>query len=121
MGVGSIAKVASKLVGNLGFTAKIVTKVSTLKSQAGIYEFVGSSGKKYVGMSINVKNRITQHLASRKLPKANLKNLIVKYMPNSTKLERRIAEQRRITNYGLRNLENKINSIKSSNWKKYGV
>jgi RHS repeat-associated protein len=60
----------------------------------GIYEFVDTTGKKYVGQSSDVPARLQQHVDSGKLDPGT--HVDVNSMPGSTKTEREIAEHRRI-------------------------
>jgi hypothetical protein len=103
-------------VGNL---AIFISVRGALKSLArgpkvireGIYEFVGNSGKIYVGQSGNIPIRIAQHLASGKLPLSELGN-VARTGVKGGRTAREIAEQLRINALGgLRNLENIRNPI----------
>lgn len=60
----------------------------------GIYEFVDTTGKKYVGQSSDIPQRLQQHIDSGKLDPG--KHVDVNPMPGSTKTQREIAEHRRI-------------------------
>jgi len=95
---GNLAK-AKALIGSLGKTCE------------GIYEFVGESGKKYIGQSQDVMKRLLQHLQKGKLPEENIGSIEMTPVPGG-KLAREIAEQGKINgNGGVGNLENIVNPI----------
>jgi hypothetical protein len=83
-------------------------------SEAGIYKFAASSGKPYIGQSINIANRIDQHAASGKYPGGSVSTI---NMPNATSIELRIQEQIQINAAGGPDkLENAINSVAAKFW-----
>ncbi|MFH1932544.1 MAG: RHS repeat-associated core domain-containing protein, partial [Pseudomonadota bacterium] len=112
-------------VGDTGKAGKYGAKAAKAakKSKAvaeGIYEATSKSGKPYVGQSKNILKRIKQHLRAKKLkPGSAVKETP---MPGSTKLQRRIAEQRRINKLGGKEeLENIRNAIRKGDWPKHGI
>ena len=77
----------------------------------GIYQFTSYSGKTYVGQTGNFAGRIEQHLASKKLLKADLSSLSTTQVLGG-KTAREIAEQLRINSLRrVENLENIRNPI----------
>ncbi|MDX2053372.1 MAG: RHS repeat-associated core domain-containing protein [Polyangiaceae bacterium] len=75
----------------------------------GIYEFIGRSGKKYVGQSGNIPKRLEQHARSGKLPEGAQ---VTSTEVLGGKTAREIAEQKRIDALGgVSELENKVNPI----------
>ncbi|MFC5282636.1 RHS repeat-associated core domain-containing protein [Pedobacter alpinus] len=75
----------------------------------GIYEFVSTSGKKYIGQSGNIKARLSQHIASGKLSPSSTVN-VTEVLGGKT--AREIAEQLTINaNGGLKYLQNMKNPI----------
>jgi RHS repeat-associated protein len=60
----------------------------------GIYEFIDTTGKKYVGQSKDVPRRLDEHVRSKKLDPNQ--QVDVTPMPGSTMTEREIAEHKRI-------------------------
>lgn len=85
--------VAGALLPGGGYTA--ADDILTSKPiKEGIYEFVDTTGKKYVGQSNDVPRRLQQHVDSGKLDPNT--NVDVNSMPGSTKTDREIAEHRRI-------------------------
>ncbi|PHM30359.1 RHS repeat-associated core domain-containing protein [Xenorhabdus innexi] len=81
------------------------------RGMQGIYEFVAKSGKTYVGQSSDILKRLEQHFRSGKL----LPGTPIKTTPvPGGKLQREIAEQKRIDDLGgvwRGNLENRVNPI----------
>ena len=63
----------------------------------GIYEFVATSGKTYVGQSVNIEARLAQHIASGKLAEGTAVT-ITEVLGGKT--AREIAEQIRIDALG---------------------
>ncbi|MBC8325172.1 MAG: GIY-YIG nuclease family protein [Verrucomicrobia subdivision 3 bacterium] len=79
------------------------------KKTEGIYEFTGTSGKKYVGQSGNIPKRLKQHESSGKLS-PNSRVEIMELSGGKTASE--IQEQLRINELGgIKNLEYKRNPI----------
>jgi RHS repeat-associated protein len=71
-------------------------KIGSKKAiKEGIYEFVDTSGKKYVGQSGNIAKRLQDHVRSGKLDPSQVKNVKVKEVLGG-KTKREIAEQKRI-------------------------
>ena len=60
----------------------------------GIYEFIDTTGKKYVGQSNDVPRRLQEHVDAGKLDPGT--HVDTTPMPGSTKTEREIAEHQRI-------------------------
>lgn len=79
------------------------------KGVAGIYEFIATTGKTYVGQSSNIFQRLGQHIASGKLdPTSTVQTTEVL----GGKVTREVAEQLRINELGgIQNLENVRNPI----------
>jgi hypothetical protein len=77
----------------------------------GIYEFVSSTGKTYVGQSVDVATRLEQHLETGKLLEENIDTVETAAVEGG-KLAREIAEQQRIDQLGgvevLQNIRNPI-------------
>ena len=75
----------------------------------GIYEFVATSGKTYVGQSVNIEARLTQHIAAERLAK---ETVVTTTEVLGGKTAREIAEQMRINTLGgvefLENIRNPI-------------
>jgi hypothetical protein len=94
-----------------------------LRNVPGVYAFIARSGKAYVGQSRFLNIRLRIHRWTGKLPAGN--NVLVRQMPGSTALERRIVEQQWMNDLGgIRPngpLDNVINSIRESDWPKYGI
>ncbi|WP_262946819.1 RHS repeat-associated core domain-containing protein [Xenorhabdus indica] len=89
----------------------IVSSPIVERGTQGIYEFIGKSGKTYVGQSSNIPKRLEQHLRSGKLPAGTP---VTTTPVSGGKLQREIAEQSRIKELGgikSGNLENKVNPI----------
>ncbi|MDA8139174.1 MAG: hypothetical protein M0036_11035, partial [Desulfobacteraceae bacterium] len=77
----------------------------------GIYEFVASSGKKYVGQSDDILRRLSQHIRSGKLKPSELENVKMTEVLGG-KTAREVHEQLRINDLGtIRVLENVRNPI----------
>ena len=99
----------------LGIARKADKAANTAKAAddvvEGIYEFVSSNGKVYVGQSSNIPARIKQHLASGKLLPEALDTVTSKTVLGG-KTAREIAEQLRIRDLGgIKNLRNERNPI----------
>lgn len=100
---GSAIKAKSQVAAAAKTEAPVVTE--------GIYEFVSASGKVSVGQSVNISNRIAQHLASGKLLQADLATLRTTAVSGG-KVVREVAEQLRINALGgISKLENVRNPI----------
>lgn len=85
--------VAGALLPGGGYTAAddIITSKPV---KEGIYEFMDTSGKKYVGQSNDIPRRLQEHVDSGKLdPNANVD---FTPMPGSDQTQREIAEHRRL-------------------------
>jgi hypothetical protein len=109
--IGSKAGKIGVKAGKIGAKAGKARKANkVVKKLEGVYEFVASSGKKYVGQTCNWFRRKPQHLASKKLPKENLDTVRFTPVPGG-KTAREIAEQKRINELGIKNLSNKRNPI----------
>jgi len=99
----------------LGIARRADKAVDTAKAAddvvEGIYEFVSSNGKVYVGQSSNIPARIKQHLASGKLLPEALDTVTSRTVIGG-KTAREIAEQLRIRDLGgIKNLRNERNPI----------
>jgi hypothetical protein len=102
--IGGADKVADAL--KTGDKAK-----DAAKGTSGIYEVTAQSGKKYVGQSQNMANRLNQHVSIGKVSPADAAK--AKTTPvDGNKIAREIAEQKKINELGgVKNLENKRNPI----------
>lgn len=74
------------------------------------YEFRARSGLRYIGQSCNLLRRLSEHLASEKLPFWRLYTVRFRVVRGG-RIAREIAEQLRIEQLGLHNLENVRNAI----------
>ena len=82
-----------------------------LKPNEGIYQFVATSGRTYVGQSRNITQRLRQHIAEGRAPADALKKA-KRWRYKGGRVKREIAEQRRIDNLGgIRRLQNRRNPI----------
>ncbi len=91
--------------------AKLGNKAVKATVKEGIYEFVTTSGRKYVGQSSDIDRRLLQHVGSGKVtPEEAARAVRSEVFGGRT--AREIAEQRRIDQLGgIKNLENKVNPI----------
>ena len=86
-------------------------------AKPGIYEFVSSTGLKYVGQSVDIALRIKEHIRNGLLLEKDI-HTIREFIVEGGKMAREVAEQRRmielggirLTN-GVKNLENIKNPI----------
>ena len=105
------------------YALKGLKAVRGLKGGAGVYQFTARSGKPYVGQSFWITARLKVHRWTGKLPEGQ--EAWIWEMPGSTSLERRIMEQTRMNQIGRIGpngaLDNAINSIRESDWPKYGI
>ncbi|CDL86089.1 RHS repeat-associated core domain-containing protein [Xenorhabdus cabanillasii] len=111
MGASTKLMLGMKTAGELAIQSgkAIIDSPTVQRGMQGIYEFIGVSGKKYVGQSSNIPIRLEQHLRSGKLPAGT--PVTTTPVPGG-KLQREIAEQLRIRELGgVKNLENKVNPI----------
>jgi hypothetical protein len=80
-------------------------------AKQGIYEFVASTGRRYVGQSANILRRLVDHRRSGKLLPRDLSTIRTRTVLGG-KTTREIAEQTRINKLGgIENLENDRNPI----------
>ncbi|WP_323864377.1 RHS repeat-associated core domain-containing protein [Xenorhabdus cabanillasii] len=117
MGASTKLMLGMKTAGELAIQSgkAIIDSPAVQRGAQGIYEFIGVSGKKYVGQSSNIPIRLEQHLRSGQLPAGT--PVTTTPVPGG-KLQRELAEQRRINELGgiklpdgTQNLENKVNPI----------
>jgi RHS repeat-associated protein len=102
---------AIQAAGGLVFEAASTVRLAPKIVNEGIYEFTAKTGETYVGQSGNISARLTQHLASGKLPYENLDTVRTTEVLGG-KLMREIAEQLRINELGgIGNLANIRNPI----------
>jgi RHS repeat-associated protein len=106
------AAFAIPLVGTFGRFAQLGEgALEAAKGVEGIYEFVGRSGKIYVGQSGNIGLRLAQHLESGALLEEGISSVRFTEVSGG-RLAREIAEQLRINELGgVRNLQNLRNAI----------
>ena len=82
----------------------------------GIYNFKATSGKTYIGKSVNPQARIMQHERAGRYPGGNVN---VTSAPSASPLQLRVLEQNTINRFGgLKSgkLDNKINSVAERYW-----
>lgn len=106
------AAFALPIIGTFGRVAQLGEgALNAAKGVEGIYEFVGSSGRIYVGQSGNIGLRLAQHLESGALLKEGISSVRFTEVAGG-KLAREIAEQLRIEELGgVGNLQNVRNAI----------
>jgi RHS repeat-associated protein len=93
-----------------GGTGAQVAQTSIICTE-GVYHFLATSGKIYVGQSGNIAQRLAQHVAEGKLLAKELSN-VVSFKVAGGKTAREVAEQRKINELGgIGNLQNKRNPI----------
>jgi hypothetical protein len=106
------AAFAIPFVGTFGRVAQLGEgALEAAKGVEGIYEFVGQTGKIYVGQSGNIGLRLAQHLQSGALLQEGIASIRFTEITGG-RLAREIAEQLRIENLGgIGNLQNIRNAI----------
>jgi RHS repeat-associated protein len=106
------AAFAIPFVGTFGRAAKFGEEaLEASKGIEGIYEFVGNSGRIYVGQSGNIGLRLAQHLNSGALLNEGISSVRFTEITGG-RLAREIAEQTRIEELGgVGNLQNVRNAI----------
>lgn len=109
---GAIAAPLSQPVASLVVSRPVAAVVAAPVSRVvtqGIYQFVSSSGKTYVGQSCNIPRRLAEH-ARRKFLAPGTPVMTTEVLGGKT--VREIAEQLRINALGgIKNLANEVNPI----------
>ena len=104
--------ILSVVIGNMLRGPEKLPASGTPPGEPGIYEFRSESAKIYVGQSKNLFRRMNEHLRTGGLKPKDIKTLRWKPMKGSSKIDREIAEQLRIEDYGGKEfLANIINAI----------
>jgi RHS repeat-associated protein len=124
---GDLSNASLSAVSALPYLGDIIGKggqaaLAMARRTEGVYQFTATSRKIYVGQSRFLGIRLWTHRWTGKLPAG--RDVTIWEMPGSTSLERRIMEQTRMNDLGgLRGgrLDNKIDSIRESDWLKYGI